>query len=391
MKENSNKAVKRKSSKLVIVVVSVAFITGAIGGVVAVRIIPERITSLNNTSEQQKVISSQSELFSSIAKNVGPSVVSIDIKSSQKSTVYDFFGNPFNNSTPSQSAGTGIILSSDGVVMTNRHVIPENISSLSITTSDGKKYDNVEIIAKDTRTNYDVAFLKINNVNNLKPAKLGDSGSMQVGDMVLAIGNALGEFENTVTSGIISGKGRPVEAGDGTTSAESLTNLFQTDAAINPGNSGGPLVNMSGEVIGLNTAVASGAQNIGFSIPINDIKNQIASILKSGKLEISYLGIRYVILTPELKTKYQLSTDKGAWLKGNEQSLAVINGSPADSAGLKEGDIIIKIDGQAIDSKNPPASALGKLKVGDKVEIVYLRDDKEQKTQAVLAVSPDTK
>jgi len=358
---------------------------------VGVRLLPERITSLNSTSNQQKVISSQSELFSTIAKNVGPSVVSIDIKSSQSSTIYDFFGNPFNSLTPSLSAGTGVVLSSDGVIMTNRHVIPDNISSLSVTTSDGKKYDNVEVLAKDTRTNYDVAFIKIKNVNNLKPAKLGNSDSMQVGDMVLAIGNALGEFENTVTSGIISGKGRPIEAGDGTSSAESLTNMFQTDAAINSGNSGGPLVNMSGEVIGLNTAVASSAQNIGFSIPINDIKNQISSILKDGKLVIPYLGIRYITLTPELKTKYDLPVDKGAWLKGSQDSLAVINGSPADKAGLKEGDIITKINSQTIDSNNQPATVLGKYKVGDKIEIVYLRDAKEQKTTAILAVSPSTK
>lgn len=391
MKDNTKDQKKYNSSRLIKIiatVVLVGFLAGLAGGIIGVRYFPERLTSLNSTSSQQKIISSQSELFSSIARNVSPSVVSIDISSTQKSTVYDFFGMPFNNAAPTKSAGTGIILSSDGVVLTNRHVIPDGDSKITVTTSDGKKYENVEVLAKDTRTNYDVAFIKIKGANGLKPAKLGDSDKMQVGDMVLAVGNALGEFENTVTSGIVSGKGRPVSAGDGANSVESLTNLFQTDAAINSGNSGGPLVNMNSEVIGLNTAVASSAQNIGFSIPINDIKVQITSILQKGKLEVPYLGIRYILVTPELKAKYELSTDMGAWLKGDEQNLAVINGSPADKAGLKEGDIIIKINGQTIDSKNPPASALGKLKIGDKVEIVYLRDGKEQKTNSVLEAAP---
>jgi serine protease Do len=357
-----------------------------IGGVVGIKLFPQRVTSLTRTADQQKIVSSQGELISNIAKTVGPSVVSINTKStSTNSSLEMLFGD-----TPqiSQSAGTGVIISSDGIVLTNKHVIDSNITSVSITTSDGKTYDNVEVLARDPRDSFDIAFLKIKSVSGLTPAKLGDSSKMQVGDAVVAIGNALGQFENTVTSGIISGKGRPVTASDGS-SAESLTNLFQTDAAINSGNSGGPLVNMNSEVIGLNTAVASGAQNIGFSIPINDIKSQIASILEKGKLEVPYLGIRYILITPELKDQYKLNTE-GAWLKGSTQDLAVINGSPADKAGLKEGDIIVKINGKTIDSNNPPSSVLNGLKVGDTAEITYVRDGKTSTVKAKLEVSPST-
>jgi serine protease Do len=243
------------------------------------------------------------------------------------------------------------------------------------------------VLARDPRSNYDIAFLKIKGVNDLKPAKIGDSSKMQVGDVVVAIGYALGEFQNTVTSGIISGLGRPITASDGTT-AESLSNLFQTDAAINPGNSGGPLVNTSGEVIGINTAVAGNAQNIGFSIPTNDVKNQIESILKNGKLEIPYLGVRYIMLNEAIQQQFELDSSEGAWLKGGEGTQAVITDSPADKAGLKEGDIITKVNGQKITADNPLASELSKYAVGDELEIEYIRGDKTQTTKATLEAAP---
>ena len=193
----------------------------------------------------------------------------------------------------------------------------------------------------------------------------------------------------TVTSGIISGTGRPVTAGDSSGgSTETLTNLFQTDAAINPGNSGGPLLNMNGEVIGINTAVAGNAENIGFAIPINDVNSQIASILKDGKLQIPYMGVRYIMITDQLKQAYDLSSDFGAWIKGSNSALAVANGSPADKAGLKEGDIITKVNGEKVDTDNPLASRLGKFKVGDTVDITIVRDGKEQVLKVTLEQSP---
>lgn len=389
-KPDNNKVSFKKS--LPFVLVGLAFIAGIMGGVIGSRAFPDRITSLDSSSAGQQIVSSQSELISNIATVVSPSVVSINVESkvSGAGSLQDFFGGSggIDSSPTSESAGTGIIISSDGIIITNRHVIPENSTNISVTTSDGKTYDSVELIAKDTRTNFDIAFLKIRNVNDLKPAKIGDSTKMRVGDAVVAIGYALGEFSNTVTSGIISGVGRPITASDGEMSAESLTNLFQTDAAINPGNSGGPLVNMNGEVIGINTAVAGDAQNIGFSIPTNDIQNQISSILDKGKLEIPYLGVRYISVTPAIQKRFSLSSDNGAWLKSSDATQAVLNGSPADKAGLREGDIITFVNGEKVDSENPLATRLSKYKVGDTIEISYQRDGKEQKTKATLEVAP---
>lgn len=384
----STQNVKKVFNTSTITIIVVALLAGIIGGFVGAKFYAPRITSLDSTAAQQKIVSSQSELIASIAKDVSPSVVSINVQSkAQVSTLEELFNGGATSQT-SESAGTGIILSSDGVVITNRHVIPENATSVSVTTNDGKTYDNVKVLARDPRSNMDIAFLKIDGAKDLKPAKIGDSTKMQVGDAVVAIGYALGEFENTVTSGIVSGLGRPITAGDGASSTESLTNLFQTDAAINPGNSGGPLVNMNGEVIGINTAVAGNAENIGFSIPVNDIKAQIASILEKGKLEVPYMGVRYVVLNKALKEQFELGSDTGAWLKATGAKQAVINGSPADKAGLKEGDIIIKVNGEKVDEDNQLAARLSKFGVGDTVEITYIRDGKEQTTKATLETAP---
>lgn len=371
-----------------LVIILVAFLAGILGGVLGARFVPgNRITSLD-TSAQQQIVSSQSELISKLASDVSPSVVSINVTSARQpvTSFEQLFGD--SSSQTSESAGTGIIISSDGMIITNRHVIPDGDIDISVTTNDGKTYDNVELIAKDPRTNFDIAFIKINGVSDLKPATIGDSSKMKVGDAVIAIGYALGEFSNTVTSGIISGVGRPITASDGGSNAESLTNLFQTDAAINPGNSGGPLVNMSGEVIGINTAVAGNAENIGFSIPVNDVKTQIASILEKGKIEVPYLGIRYVVVTPALQKRFDLAIDFGAWLKSSDATQAVINGSPADKAGLKEGDIVTYVNGEKVDVDNPLATRLSKYGVGDSVELTYVRDGKEQKTTATLEAAP---
>lgn len=373
----------------VITVLLVALGAGALGGFIGAKYYSPRLTSLDSTAAQQKIVSSQSDLIASIAKDVSPSVVSINVQSKQQASTLDQLFNGGGSST-SESAGTGIVISSDGIIITNKHVIPDNTTNVTVTMSDGKQYEDVKVLARDPRSNVDIAFLKINGAKDLKPAKIGDSSKMQVGDGVVAIGYALGEFENTVTTGIISGLGRPITAGDSATTTESLTNLFQTDAAINPGNSGGPLINMNGEVIGINTAVASDAQNIGFSIPVNDVKTQIASILNKGKLEVPYMGVRYVVLNEAIKEQYKLSTDNGAWLKATNAAQAVINGSPADKAGLKEGDIITKVNGETVDADNQLASRLSKYGVGDTIEITYVRDGKQATTKVTLEEAPST-
>lgn len=346
-------------------------------------------TDITSNEVRQQIVSSEGELISEITKEVGPSVVSVSVSAQEVSQ--GFFG---PQSFESQGAGTGVILSKDGVIITNRHVVPKGTTSVSITLSDGTSFDDVEVIGRTADSDpLDIAFLKINDTKgkDLTVAKIGDSANMEVGDRVIAIGNALGQFENTVTSGILSGYGRDIEASDGSGSAasvESLQNLFQTDAAINPGNSGGPLMNLSGEVIGINVAVAEG-QSIGFAIPINDIKGLIASVQKNGKLERPYLGVRYVPLTDDVAYFYNLDTKRGAYIAPTENGQnPILEDSPADKAGLQEKDIIIKINDVTIDEKNSLVSILGKYQVGETVNLTIIRGGKEQKVDVKLEAAP---
>lgn len=339
-----------------------------------------------STEARQQIVSSEGELISEIAKKVGPSVVSITVTSqSSQRTIFD-------SGQSQQGAGTGVIIDEDGTIITNRHVVPQGTSSVDVTLSDGTTLNGVEVIGRTASNDpLDIAFLKIKDAKGAKltAASIGDSASMEVGDRVIAIGNALGQFQNTVTSGILSGYGRDVEASDGS-SVESLQNLFQTDAAINPGNSGGPLVNLSGEVIGINVAVAD-ANNIGFAIPINDIKGLIASVQKNGKLERPYLGVRYVSLTDDVSYYYNLGTKRGAYIApGQSGGPSIISGSPADKAGLKEKDIITSINGVPIDDKNSLVSVLGRFSVGDTVELKIIRDGKEQTIKLKLESIPQS-
>jgi serine protease Do len=366
---------------LIATCVGVGFAGGIIGG-------RNQATNQTNTPKsQQQIISSESKLINHIAKEVSPSVVSVNVTG--LATTQGFFG---ETQSEQQSAGTGVIISSDGVIITNRHVVPAGTEKVSVTLSDGTNLSNVEVIGRTSDSDtLDVAFLKIKDKQGktLIPAKLGDSSAVQVGDKVVAIGNALGQFQNTVTSGIISGYGRSLEAGDGSGgSSETLQNLFQTDTAINRGNSGGPLVNTSSEVIGINTAIAGNAENIGFAIPINDVKGLINSVLKEGKLLRPYLGVRYVSLTDDVAYQYNLSVKRGAYLAPSSGQQVILDNSPASKAGLKEKDVITKVDNVAIDENHSLTSVLGQHSVGDKVTLTIVRDGKEQQLTARLEAAP---
>lgn len=337
---------------------------------------------------QRQTISNESELITQLAKEVGSSVVSIDVTS--QGVTRSVFGT--DRQVEQQSAGTGIIIDTDGTIITNRHVIPAGATSVSVTLSDGTQLDNVEVLGRTNDSDtLDVAFLKITDAKGKKltTAKIGDSSKVEVGQKVIAIGNALGQFQNTVTAGIISGYGREVEAGD-ETSSETLQNLFQTDAAINEGNSGGPLININGEVIGINTAIAGGgAQNVGFAIPINDVKGLIASVERDGKLLRPYLGVRYVTLTDDIAYQYGLSTKRGAYIApASGGQAAVVAGSPAEKAGLREKDVITKVNNDTINEKNSLISILGKHAVGDKVSLTIVRDGKTQNVDVTLEAAP---
>lgn len=336
------------------------------------------------TEGQQQIIASEGELISQIATAVGPSVVSINVTS--EAEAQDFFG--FSSPYQQQSAGTGFIISKDGYIVTNRHVIPDGSSEVSVTLSDGTELTDVEVVGRTNESDpLDVAFLKVGDTKGkeLKPASLGDSSALAVGGRVVAIGNALGQFQNTVTSGIVSGFGRDLEAGGDGGEAETLQNLIQTDAAINQGNSGGPLVNIKGEVIGINTAVAGGsAQNIGFAIPINDVKGLVDSVLTKGKLERPYIGVRYVALTDDYAYEYNLNVKRGAYIAPSRNGSSIIAGSPAEKAGLREKDVITKINGKNIDERHSLISLISQYKVGEEVSLTVIRDGKEQTIKVTL-------
>jgi serine protease Do len=345
-------------------------------------------------SEQKKIVTNEGELISQISKSVGPSVVSINTKTTSSTT--DFFGQSQQQDTA--AAGTGVIITKDGVILTNRHVVPAGTTTVSVTLSDGTTYDNVTVLGRtNSSDSLDVAFLKIKDLKGktLNPATIGDSSDTQVGDSVVAIGNALGQFQNTVTSGIISGFGRSVQAssdsGGGTfssaSSSEDLDNLIQTDAAINEGNSGGPLVNLNGQVIGINTAIASNAENIGFALPINDIKGLISQVLKTGKFERPYLGVRYIPLTAEVAKQFGISETSGAYVVPDAVSgqSPIVSGSPADKAGLQAGDVIKKVNGDTVTTGQGLTSLLNHYQPGDSVKLTVVRGSKTIQLNATLA------
>lgn len=304
-----------------------------------------------------------------IAAKVTPAVVSIV----SSVTTSSYFGQ-----STGQAAGTGMIVTADGYVLTNKHVV-EGARDIKVITDAGDTYENVEVVGTDPLN--DVAYLKIKGASDLPTVTLGDSKTIAVGQPVLAIGNALGAYQNSVTQGIVSGTGREVAAGDSNgRNVEYLTDMLQTDAAINPGNSGGPLVNATGDVIGINTAVAGDANGLGFAIPISATKGMLNNIIKNNKAERAYIGVNYITITAEVAKQYNLSVNHGAYVKsssGNRNSSAVVNGGPADKAGIKDGDIITKVGNVEVGRAGSVATLVGEYMSGDTVQFTILRGDKE--------------
>lgn len=279
-------------------------------------------------------------------------------------------------------AGSGFVISSDGLILTNKHVVNISGADYAVVAGDGKKYP-AQVLARDPVL--DLAVLKI-SASGLPSLPIGDSGKLQIGQTVIAIGNALGEFSNSVSKGVISGLSRSIVASGGSGSSERLEEVIQTDAAINPGNSGGPLLNLSGEVIGMNTAIVQGAQNIGFAIPINQAKRDISQVKATGKISYPFLGIRYVLITDEIKQKNNLPVNYGALVtRGSGQSdVAVIAGSPADKAGIKEGDIILEINGRKVAQDNDLAKMIQIFNVGDTVVLKIYSGGQEKVVNIML-------
>jgi len=343
--------------------------------------------SFSLPQRQVKIITEESVTIDAV-KKVGPSVVTVvgQAQAQQSERIFDF--GPFSFQTPdsqpqtSQSIGSGFIISSDGFVVTNKHVVSDTSEKYQIVTSDDKKYD-MKNIYRDPLN--DVAIIKIDPSQNagkqLVPVEMGDSSKLQVGQFAIAIGTALGQFRNTVTTGVISGLGRGIQAGslfEGY--IEKLDNVIQTSTAINPGNSGGPLVNSSSQVIGINTAVAENGQNIGFALPINVVKDSLKSFNQTGQFNRPYLGVGYKTVTRDLSLMNDIP--EGAYVE------RVVSGSPADKAGVQQGDIITKIDDERVGEGNGELIAIiGRKKVNDTISMTIWRDGKTTDVKATLTAS----
>ncbi len=284
-------------------------------------------------------------------------------------------------------SGSGFLISSDGLIVTNRHVVSDKDAIYEVQLNSGKKY-NATVLARDAVL--DVALVKISG-SGLPYLSLADSDALDVGQSVIAIGNALGEFKNTVSVGVVSGLSRSIVAGDNFGSSERLDKVIQTDAAINPGNSGGPLLNLKGEVVGINVAVVQGSSNVGFALPINSVKSAIDSVKKTGKIVRPYIGIRYIPVTADLKEKNNLSVDYGILVQRGQNSseIAVMPGSPADKAGIVENDIILTIDGTKIDSDQDFTSLIRYKKVGDYITMKVLSKGVEKFVTLRLEAAPE--
>jgi S1-C subfamily serine protease len=274
-------------------------------------------------------------------------------------------------------AGTGFLVSADGYIVTNKHVVADKDAAYTVIMPDETKYE-AEVLARDPMS--DVAVLRIlaEDGRAFPFLPLGDSDGLRVGQTVVAIGYALGQYDNSVSSGIVSGLRRKITAG-GNGVVESLYDVIQTDTAINPGNSGGPLLNRRGEAVGVNVAVDQGAQNIGFALPVNDVRQAFEAVRDTGKISRPWLGVRYLMVDEAFAKDNGMKTDYGALIvRGDEPTdLAVIPGSPADKAGLRENDIILEFGGEKLTADYPLAVAAARRRVGEQVEVLVERQGEQ--------------
>ncbi len=370
-------------------------------------ILPKILNKNNHPKEKtiigkQKIIQEESAVIDVVEK-ASPAVVSIVITKDvpkfknffespdDLDSLFEFFNRGWSNrqrqeepETEKQKVGggSGFIVSADGMIITNKHVVEDTNADYTVITNDGKEY-SAKVLARHPAM--DVAVIKIKG-DNFPVLKLGDSDNLKIGQTAIAIGNSLGEFSNSVSRGIVSGLKRDLVAGSGWGRTERLSNIIQTDAAINPGNSGGPLLNIKGEVIGVNVAMAQGAENIGFALPINEVKKTIQQVKDKGKISIPFLGVRYIILNKSIQKENDLPFDYGALVLRGEKitDLAVVPGSPADKAGIVENDIILEINGEKITEKNQLSNIIVKYSAGDEITLKVWHKGKEKEVKAKL-------
>ena len=372
---------KRFKKALLALIMAGALVGGGYGFSTAVKVNDVTANAATQTPETQMVPAN----FSQLAEKVRPGVVNIQVVKTVKNAGFalprssgnpfgDFFG-PFSDATPQQSpeqqgVGSGFVVSSDGYILTNNHVV-DGANRIKIKLADGKEYDG-KVVGRDPKT--DLALLKAEGASNLHALPLGDSDALKVGNWVVAIGSPFG-LEQTVTAGIVSAKGRVIGSGP-------YDNYIQTDASINPGNSGGPLLNMAGEVVGVNTAIFSesgGNVGIGFAIPVNMAKEIAPQLREKGHVTRGWLGVGIQRLTPELAKSFGLKEEKGALVS------QVVEGGPADKGGIETGDVIVEFGGKKIVDSNDLPRVVASTPVGKTVDVKVLRGGKEVDREVKIA------
>ncbi|MEW5907714.1 MAG: trypsin-like peptidase domain-containing protein [Patescibacteria group bacterium] len=420
-------------TQVILLVLLVSFITSFATGIVSVTLMdqapPPLTQTINRVVEKtiEKVapgiletpsplvpqpmsasIASLEEAIADVAQRVSPAVVSV-VATKDIPVIEQYYVNPFQNDPFFQqffegfgfeipqyqqkgvekkqiASGTGFFVSPDGLIITNRHVVEDRSADYSVILNDGRTLD-AKVLARDPFQ--DIAILKV-KADGFKFLSLGDSDKLKTGEFVIAIGNALGEFQNTVSFGIISGLNRSVTASSALSGEEELQGLIQTDSAINPGNSGGPLINLGGQVVGINTAMAQGAQNVGFALPINIAKRDIDDAKEFNEIKYPFMGVRYQMVTAKIKTEKNLPVDYGLLLtKGPNSEPAIVKNGPADKAGLREGDIILEFNGTKLINNNILASLLNKSRVNQKITLKILRGNQQLEVTLTLEARPE--
>lgn len=397
---------------------------GALGGMAVTRYGQESVTPGTPAPTSGGLLDSSTRSVSELRKEelqtidavrrASPAVVSIVItKELTTRPPDDFFSDLFNNRfffspniprqpqgqgpatttvpAPKQrlrvGGGSGFLVTSDGYIVTNRHVVDDTEAEYTVVLLDGRQMPG-KVLAIDPTL--DLAILKIDGTG-FPFLSFGDSDKIEIGQTVIAIGNALSEFQNTVTKGIVSGVNRRLVAGT-RTATEVIEGAIQTDAAINPGNSGGPLIDLQGNVLGVNTAISENAQSLGFALPINVAKQAVESVKRTGKIVRPWIGVRYVQVDKELAERERLSKDYGVWIQPGRTpaDVAIVPGSPAEKAGIKERDHILEFNGQKLDEAHSLASLVSRLAPGDEVEMKLIRDGKDQVIRFKLEERKDT-
>ena len=396
---------------IIFTIISFTFLAGLAGGLVGVKIFGQDLISTktehvsppatnNENSSKEPIVKEkikekiveksyleESKKIKAV-KKVSPAVVSIVVSENIKGYLKGgyFFGFPRlipYESKQKVGGGSGFVISKDGFIVTNKHVVLEDQAEYSVIFQDGKSYP-AEIVSRDLFL--DIAILKINlpeDAEELDVVELGDSDQLEIGQNVIAIGNALAEYGNTVTAGIISGKQRKIKAGNKNGSLEEISGLLQTDAAINPGNSGGPLISLDGQVIGINTAIAGNAEGIGFAIPVNEIKSVLDSIKKYGEIRRPILGIQYVAIDEKNAEALGLQNTNGAYVN------QVVPNGPADLSGIMAGDQILELNGEEINKEKDLRSLVSPFEPGDEIELTIQRQGETTTLKLTLGNAND--